>query len=453
MVDARGTLIVLLQILVLSVLGQSASAQSQIVVKKDFPRLGGMQIGRSPWEGNLQNPEYRAELAKLDYVVIHTPTTLLMDYARDIKSHNPSIVIAKYQNLSEVRWDDNFYDTPMREKLDSEKGPNNTNAFDWWLRDANGNRLELWPKTYRTNLSEYVQPDANGDRWPQWRAKYEYDLFMKDPVWDGWYLDLHPWVPKWKEGPSGDFSGGKVSESEHDRAYRRGNRAYWDAIRKLSPRSLILVNHNWFLYDKDGNLDLGPYEGANGGYLEYYMDWEHNHRDWQMIYRWYRLSMGYFVEPKFVLFDAKGRPDDYQFFRYAFATALMADGFFDYSPNNEFQKGAVMWFDEFDLAGAADTTWMGQAVSPPPDEAWRSGVYRRDFENAVVLVNPVQNGRVTVAVEDGLRKIAGRQDPAVNDGRQASNITLQAGDGIILIRNTAVIPDRKRPKPPRLFGE
>ena len=431
----------------------SALAQSRLVSKPEFPRLGGMQIGLSRYADGVADPEYQAEIAKLDYAVINRSDPNLTEFAKQIKALNPDIVLAKYQNIAETRLNDNFYNTPMREKLDSEKGPNNTNAFDWWLRDANGNRLELWPNTYRVNVSEYVQPDANGDRWPQWRAKYEYDLNMKDPVWDGWYMDLTTWEPKWKGGPPGDFSGGKVSEEEHNRAYRRAHRAYWNEIRKLTPDRLILVNHNWYDFDSDGNLELGEYEGANGGYLEYKMNWASNERDWTKIYRWYRLSMSYFVEPKFVLFDANGRPDDYQFFRYAFATSLMADGYFEYSPNDEYQKGTVLWYDEFDLAGRADTRWMGRPVSNSPDRAWQNGVYRRDFENAVALVNPMQNGQATVTVEDGLTRIAGRQDPAVNNGRAAKTITLEAGDGIILVRNSSVDRNDSRPKPPTLFAE
>lgn len=423
--------------------------------KQEFPKLGGMQIGKSPYEGNLSNADYRAEIAKLDFVVISRATPTLVDYARDIKAHNPDIVIAKYKNIAEVPLTDTYYDTPQRNKLNAGKGPNGTNAFDWWARDANGNRISTWVNNDRANLTEYVKPDANGQRWPQWRAQFDYDLFMKDPVWDGWYMDLTNWRPKWKGGPSADFSGGQVSEEEHNAAYRRGNRAYWDAIRQLTPDTLILVNFDWFLYDDNGkrNENLGPYEGANGGYIEYRMSWTGAQNNWQEIYTWYRRSMGYFVEPKFVLFDVKGPPNNYQFFRYSFATCLMADGYFDYSPEDGFRKGTVEWFDEFDLAGTATTRWMGLAVSLPPDNSWQSGVYRRDFENAVVLVNPYQNGRVTVSLESGLTRIDGRQDPVVNNGRVADQVTLEAGDGIVLLRDTAVIPDTKRPKPPVLSSE
>lgn len=41
---------------------------------------------------------------------------------------------------------------------------------------------------------------------------------------------------------------------------------------------------------------------------------------------------------------------------------------------------------------------------------------------------------VTVAMEPGLRRLAGKQDPAVNNGSSAVSVTLEAKDGIILQR-------------------
>jgi hypothetical protein len=66
---------------------------------------------------------------------------------------------------------------------------------------------------------------------------------------------------------------------------------------------------------------------------------------------------------------------------------------------------------------------------------WQNGVYRRDFENGVALVNPRGNGQQTVQLEAGLRRIAGNQDPAVNNGQAVDTVTLQDADGIILVRD------------------
>jgi hypothetical protein len=127
----------------------------------------------------------------------------------------------------------------------------------------------------------------------------------------------------------------------------------------------------------------------------------------------------------------------------------MGDGFFKFSPDKgtpggDYRFGTVEWFDEFDLAGAASTSWLGLAVAPPPDGPWQKGVYRRDFENGVALVNPKRNGPQTVTIEEGFRRFLGTQDPAVNNGQPAGQIALKAGDGIVLVRESAI----ERPAPP-----
>jgi hypothetical protein len=84
------------------------------------------------------------------------------------------------------------------------------------------------------------------------------------------------------------------------------------------------------------------------------------------------------------------------------------------------------WFDEYDFK-------LGRALSGPPAAAWSHGVWRRDFQNGVVLVNPTILSR-TVTIESGLRRLAGTQDPSVNDGAVVSQVTLRPKDGIVLRR-------------------
>jgi hypothetical protein len=162
--------------------------------------------------------------------------------------------------------------------------------------------------------------------------------------------------------------------------------------------------------------------------------------------------MTYFRDPDLTMFVVQGEPDNYRFFRYAFATCLLDDGYFDYAPIGKIQYGTVEWFDEFDLAGTAGTDWLGRAIDAPPTSAWQSGVWRRDFEGGVAIANPQGNGIQTVTVEEGFKRIAGRQDSTVNNGQPADRITLQDGDGIILLREDFLgAPEPKKPKPPEFM--
>ena len=97
----------------------------------------------------------------------------------------------------------------------------------------------------------------------------------------------------------------------------------------------------------------------------------------------------------------------------------------------------VPLFDEYDQK-------LGRAISPPPTAAWKSGIYRRDFENGIVLVNPRGNGAVTVDLEKEYKRIAGNQDPAVNNGQTTKRVSLKDRDGLVLLNLSSVV----RPKAP-----
>jgi hypothetical protein len=122
--------------------------------------------------------------------------------------------------------------------------------------------------------------------------------------------------------------------------------------------------------------------------------------------------------------------------RYGLASCSMDDGYFAYSDADAHYYG-VPWFDEY---GAK----LGAAVSGPSTSAWQSGVYRRDFANGIVLVNPKGNGERTVTLESDFVKLKGTQDPTVNNGATVRQVTLKDRDGIVLLRKAPIT----RPKPP-----
>ena len=87
---------------------------------------------------------------------------------------------------------------------------------------------------------------------------------------------------------------------------------------------------------------------------------------------------------------------------------------------------------------------LGAAVTPPQTGAWQNGVYRRDFENGIALVNPKGNGAQTVTLETAFVKLSGTQAPSINNGATVTQVTLADRDGIILLRKLPA----HQPKPP-----
>jgi len=83
-------------------------------------------------------------------------------------------------------------------------------------------------------------------------------------------------------------------------------------------------------------------------------------------------------------------------------------------------KTGTVWFDDVRLQ---------EGRSPV--------VYRRDFRNGVVLVNP-DSMPTQVPLEAYFRKIKGSQAPTINSGAYVASVTLPPQDGIILLRTPSV---------------
>ena len=115
--------------------------------------------------------------------------------------------------------------------------------------------------------------------------------------------------------------------------------------------------------------------------------------------------------------------------RYGLGTCLLDDGYYSFTDTNAGYYG-VVWFDELDQSlGAAQAA---------PTAAWQKGVWRRDFDNGMVLVNPKGNGQQTVTLESPFIKIKGSQDPVTNSGQTVTTVTLKDRDGIMLLRPNPV---------------
>ena len=184
----------------------------------------------------------------------------------------------------------------------------------------------------------------------------------------------------------------------------------------------------------------------NGGWIEHLSQSE-AWGGWDTMMAQYRRGMRDASEPKLVMFHHNisrtrqrypNLPEsgwsDFRWNRYFLASALMDNGYYIHSGPDYSNK---VWFDEFDVS-------LGYSIDPPQYAAWSKGVYRREFEGGLVLVNPKGNGSQTVNVGVGWRRFLGVQDPNHNNGAFAEQITLQAQDGIILLRDGAV----PKPVPP-----
>jgi hypothetical protein len=138
---------------------------------------------------------------------------------------------------------------------------------------------------------------------------------------------------------------------------------------------------------------------------------------------------------------------DYQLVRYSLALTLMRNGWAIYAidgtgndvidPSN---LSAYPVFDEF-WGGTLNTAGylgapLNNARGAEQSASWSQGVWRRDFDNGIVLANPSGNGTQTVSLGGTFWHLSGSQAPSINDGSAVTSVTIAPGDAVILLRSS-----------------
>lgn len=388
-----------------------------------FPRIMGLNIAKD----NYTQPQYVTEMARADVVILgfypgwnpDGSRNPFRDVVRAIKRKNPQVLVGAYTILSEAQEDTPRYSkyADKAQKLDKE---------NWWLRRSDGSKVQ-WTSdydAYEVNITDWVRPDAKGRRYPQWLAERDHQLLFRNiPEMDIWYFDGVYWRQRIRRA-DWDLDG-KDDDGDDPRiqqAFRRGEAAEWARARELAPKVLLMGN-------ADNDLSYPEYRGKlQAVFLEGMMgySWSLINRGWDKMMDRYHSVFNNLAAPRIVGFHVSGRVNDYKFFRFAYTSCLMDDGYLSFS-DETVGAASVPWFDEYDVK-------LGRAVDPPQLVPWQDGVYRRRFANGMALVNPTI-GSKTVSIGKGFRRIGGRQAPRVNSGAIVDgHITIAARDGIVLVQ-------------------
>jgi hypothetical protein len=146
----------------------------------------------------------------------------------------------------------------------------------------------------------------------------------------------------------------------------------------------------------------------------------------------YEIDDGYHTDNPM---DDPSFEPDYQRMRFGLTTALLGDGYFSYEiGTNGHGSLGLMWFDEYDNCGYGKG-YLGYPVFDALvvlDNGQEGKVFRRNFDNGVVLCNPSEQ-EVTITLEEPLFLLQGTQQPGINSGQQVTTVQLLPKDGRILL--------------------
>lgn len=412
---------------------QTSTASSTSAYSPPFPRLAGLDIG-GPF--NYNDPTYQAQLAKENLIILTDYPGLapggesMESVVKAIKAINPNTLVFLYIDNSSIDPTDAAYATLI----------NKLNSMNWWLypEGNSGTPITFSGSELTINNTTFTAKDSSGEDSVDWMTNYFVSQsYTPNPSIDGLFMDNMFWEPT----VSGDWNLSGVdtpnTSAQAGTWLREGYAEYLTKVRDLMPGKLQLANiATWgqpqaVFPELQGKLDGGVMEGLIGA--SYSIE---SYGGWQAMMTWYAKSMAALDSNQLGIFGQEGSPTDYQSMRYGLASCLMGNAYYNFS-NSASEYYGVNWFDEFNVN-------LGQATSPPSTAAWQNGVWRRDFQNGIALVNPKGNGPQTVKLETSYVKIKGTQAPTVNDGSTVTSVTLQDRDGIILLRQNPI----SAPKPP-----
>lgn len=379
-----------------------------------YPKLANYYIA---WD--IQTDTDISNLAKWDLVIL-SPQSLERnpEVIKKLRQKNSKIKILVYMPIQEMTHDQNLLnETPYWNEVYQTVNQNN-----WWLKRTDGQYANFWPNNWFINASS-LAPKTNSQNWADYLPELIYNKYLKDNVWDGVFYDNVWYGLSWLKQPI-DINGDGTAESDQviDEAWRSGLSQIITKTRNLAPTKMIFANANTNYYN---NL-------LNGRMQENFP--AQNEGGWTGSMTNY-IGSNFAYTPKGFIINATtnntGENNDYQNFRFNMTSALMGDGYFSFD-YGDLGHDKLWWYDEYNY-------FLGQPKSEAKNvldsksKDLKTGVWQRDFENALALVNST-NSSQKINFEAEYEKIKGTQDKSTNNGAVIKNVTISANDGVILLR-------------------
>jgi hypothetical protein len=333
-------------------------------------------------------------------------------------------------------------------------------AANWYLyvKGTSGTRATNFYSSnfWQTNSTNYVPSDGHGRKLEDAFAVFTDATYRTGGTTnsaaslDGHFHDNVLFVSR----SDGDFDRNGTTDAAADfaLAWRTGIRRYFDQMAAIDPELIRFGNTDGLntlkITDPTDTAAAAPLDGImHGALLEGFMgkSWAtETWGGWQAAMNDYRFRLNLCIAPKLAVaghlnLAANGTdPYDsspYRAMRYGMASVALEDGYYAYAPVDGYPDNELYSFDELGgNQGGPPIGYLGYPTQPPPTAAWKSGVWRRDFDHGIVLVNPKGNGAQTVSLGGTFKHLQGAQNPSLNDGSAVQSVTLQDRDGLVLLR-------------------
>jgi hypothetical protein len=366
----------------------------------------------------LEDPKTIEALTRFDLLILPAEAQVFnATFFTEARRRNPDIVILAY--VPTVSYNNAFWSDALHVRL--KRGIEN----DWWLTDGSDNPVSIWPNTSALNLNS---------GWTDYLAEFVDEQILATDLWDGVFYDEVSDAISWVGAVDTDRDGSADRASTADANWHNG---YVNLFRTTRQR---VGSHRIVITNGSSDSAFQPY--VNGRMFESFpTPWE-NGGGWDTVMSRYlslQNEVGY--EPLFVMngnTNNSGVRDDYRHVRFVVASTLLGNGYVGYDVGTE--SHAQTWeYDEYH-------TYLGEPKGEPEDalnasnRTMTESVWQRDFVNGKVVVNATDEHH-TIRLDGDYEKLHGTQDTTVNNGSIVSRVTLEAEDGVLLLRPLERIDD------------
>ncbi|MFA6272380.1 MAG: putative glycoside hydrolase [Patescibacteria group bacterium] len=404
-------------------------------IPQTYPKISEL------WWGNLPTTSEVEYLSRYDMVNFSKAAIGVPDVIRQIKEANPNAAVLLYKDA--IGYQD--YSGVAFKTFNDRLNPSLR------LQSSESPGTYCYNPSFPSNLiynlnviSPYTDISAE---------HMEKDIFDRLNYFDGiWWDVVGPsfwFLYDYVENPGVyeqycDFDFDGIDEDLNNSAdldkatqiWNEGMHAQMQKNRERLGQDMLTVGNGNAVYhgDYNGNLWERVFQPST---LTYYFD-PANTRGFEY---WEENSLApHLNDNLFENANLQGSTSYYRYHRYGLAASLMTGIY--YNPQSPDGNRSQSWFDEywvdFETGQPTDDYAVGRGYLglPTTDYAQvQSGIYRRDFENGIVLLN---NTIATSTVNLGgtyryIDATEGGQDPAANPGGETDSVTLSMYDGRILL--------------------
>ncbi len=298
---------------------------------------------------------------------------------------------------------------------------NNDVPDEYFLRDTTGRKIEVWPGSYRLNLT---RPEV-----AQYQARYAYQRMIESGLmYDGCFFDNFMMSQRWLTHdiydrpvePDADGDGRPEDKAAFDKAWREGVFRELQEWRRLMPWALTSGHSQGYPYPEIAEIFNGQGIGfyttdVIEGKKSFYELWDY-YQAWCTVAVKPVLTSVESAVPDQIAYGYDYSPqkhtpaatwdfarDYYPYMRFGLAFTLMSDGYFSHELGDT-DHGQDWWYDELDYKlgmplGPAQPIAMSQAAE---GERMQNGGFEDELAGTWSLWCDAQNG-CAAQVERDLR--------------------------------------------------